>query len=221
MNFSTQPVELCDCEVRGIGSGAELFIVEGDSAAKAVDRVRDARFQAVLPMQGKPLNALKANKAAVGNYLLYAKLIEAIGAGWDDSLDSSSARFDRILLLMDPDADGIHCGTLLLLFFYRWMRPLLDAGKLRIVRAPMLEISSAGLERPIFCLSEDEARKVLNDLDAVCRSQATKHRFRGLASMSVQTLSKTCIEPATRKCQQLSSRDAESAIAFFENMRLA
>ena len=120
---------LTDCAVHGAGSGAELFLVEGESAAKAVVRARNPNVQAVLAMQGKPLNAWKASAAAVSSHAIYRELIAVLDAGWQDSLQPQRARFERIILLCDPDADGIHCSILLLLFFYRWMRPLLEAGR--------------------------------------------------------------------------------------------
>ncbi len=108
--FRLLPVKLHDCQIHGIGSEAELFIVEGDSASKNVVRVRNRQFQAVLPMQGKPLNACKASKRVVGQNELYQQLVAALGAGWDETFDLSQLRYDRVILLFDPDADGIHCG---------------------------------------------------------------------------------------------------------------
>lgn len=112
-----QPIKLADCEVHGVGSGSELFIVEGDSAASAVDRVRDSRGQAVLPVQGKPLNAVKAGESAVRANPFLGATIDAMGVDIGDKFLLANCRYDRVLLLCDPDADGIHCATLLLLFF--------------------------------------------------------------------------------------------------------
>ncbi|MEM7560450.1 MAG: toprim domain-containing protein, partial [Planctomycetota bacterium] len=121
MNFYPQPVHLHDCEVHGSDSHAELFIVEGDSASQAVAAVRDPRFQAVLPMQGKPLNASKASWRAVREYELYQQAFIALGysqlcsAGRlaNHVAKPEACRFSKILLLFDPDADGIHCGALM------------------------------------------------------------------------------------------------------------
>ncbi|MCE9629376.1 MAG: hypothetical protein K8S94_01470 [Planctomycetia bacterium] len=111
------PVKLDECVTQGSGAGAELFVVEGDSAAASVSPVRDQRYQAVLPMQGKPLNTIKASRAKVAGHTLFAALTAAIGTGMDPHFDAAGLRYDRILVLMDPDADGIHCGVLLLMFF--------------------------------------------------------------------------------------------------------
>ena len=110
------PAKLDDAAVHGGGSGAELFVVEGDSAAASVSRVRDPRFQAVLPMQGKPLNAVKASRQKVVSHAFFGPLIAALGTGIDADFRLGGLRYDRVLLLMDPDADGIHCGVLMLLF---------------------------------------------------------------------------------------------------------
>jgi hypothetical protein len=109
-------------------------VVEGDSAALAVLQVRDQRLQAVLPMQGKPLNALRASDGKVAaNPFLHA-LTDAIGAGRGAAFDREALRYERIVLLMDPDADGIHAGALLLLFFHRWMPALVERGQQRLWR---------------------------------------------------------------------------------------
>ena len=107
MTFPRGPLKLDDCQAHGPGSGAELFVVEGDSAADAVSRVRDPAFQAVLPMQGKPLNARKASEKKVAGHPLFQALADAIGAGIGARFDAAACRYERILLLMDPDADGI------------------------------------------------------------------------------------------------------------------
>lgn len=132
--FRLQPVKLHDCHLHGLDSGAELFVVEGDSASKSVCCARTATTQAVLPMQGKPMNAIKASKHAVADFELFRSLVTAIGAGFDDQLNLAKLRYDRVILLFDPDADGIHCGALMTMFFHRWMRPLLESGRLSTLR---------------------------------------------------------------------------------------
>ena len=121
--FPRLPIKLDDCTHHGIGSGAELYVVEGDSAAGAVSRMRNAAYQAVLPMQGKPLNTVRATAQRVVANPWFAALTDALGTGLGDAFEIKALRYDRVILLMDPDADGIHCGALVTLFFYRWMRP--------------------------------------------------------------------------------------------------
>ena len=219
MNFPMQPIKLDACQVHGAGSGAELFIVEGDSASNAVSRIRNPHFQAVLPMQGKPLNAIKATEKKVAGYALFAALSDALGAGWGAEFDAKKLRFDRVLLLMDPDADGIHCGALMLMYFYRWMRPLLDAGKIEMVRAPLAEICCDGRNQPIYAYSDDHYRGICDELSKRGVQNINARRYRGLAGINVETLAVTCVDPATRKTSPMGSADAEAAITFFGSGR--
>ena len=210
----THSNKLHDCRLHGVESGAELFVVEGDSASKSVCRVRDKQYQAVIPMQGKPMNAMKSSKQAVQRYTLFASLVDAIGAGWDDDLDLSRMRFSRIILLFDPDADGIHCGALVSLFFYRWMRPVIESGRLFTIRPPLFEILSPKTGETIYAYGESQYKQICEELQ---RLQITfeSRRYRGLASMNEKALISTCIDPATRNLQTLSTLDAETAIRVF------
>ena len=194
------PSKLDDCLVHGSGSGAELFIVEGDSAAAAVARVRDPRMQAVLPMQGKPLNAARASRERVLEHPFFGPLTAALGAGIEADCDPARSRYDRVLVLTDPDADGIHCGFLVLLFCYRWLRPLLDLGRVHLVRPPWGEVVVGGELRLAF--SEPE----LTTLATRSRSGGGQvRRFRGLAALDADTLRETCVDPATRRVEQVSA----------------
>lgn len=212
--FRLQPVKLHDCELHGIDSGSELFVVEGDSASKSVCRARIAQTQAVLPMQGKPMNAIKASKHAVRDYELFRKLVTAIGAGFDDQLNLAKLRYDRVILLFDPDADGIHCGALMSMFFYRWMRPLLESGRLHVVRPPLYEISSPDSDDKLHAYSDSHYQRIREELEKQ-RIKFQGQRYRGLASMSEATLLATCIDPETRNINRLTCEDAEAAIGIF------
>jgi DNA gyrase/topoisomerase IV subunit B len=186
-----------DCGRHGAGSGAELFIVEGESAAAAVARVRDAAFQAVLPIRGKPLNAARAGAARVAAHPVYSALAEALGTGLGSGFDAAGLRFERLLLLMDPDADGIHCGALLLVFLHRWMRPLVEAGRVGVIRPPWGEVVRPG-EPPRRAWSEEEFRALAgtgSQADAV-------RRFRGLGGIDAPTLHETCVDPASRRVER-------------------
>lgn len=214
MHFKRVPVKLDDCQVHGFGSGAELFIVEGDSASRAASRAKCQTTQAVLPMQGKPLNAWKASRNAVAANELYAALIDSIGAGWDGSFRDSDVRYDRITLLFDPDADGIHCGALTLMFFYRWMRPLLESGRIGLIRPPVFELRCESTGQCIHAYSEDHYRKLCVALQEK-QIQCSVQRYRGLASMNSSTLFATCIDPKTRNRSVCTIQDAEAAIRVF------
>lgn len=210
-------VKLHDCRDHGVDSQSELFLVEGDSASRTVIRVRDARIQAVLPMQGKPLNARRASKQSVAGHAFYQRLIAALGAGWDDTFRWTQLRYNRVLILMDPDADGIHCGVLLLMFFHRWMPALLEEGRIHQIHPPLYRLESrAGETR--YAYSDDHFHR----LRAYLTTRAiafTSRRYRGLASIQAADLTETCIQPGTRTASILSRTDAEAAIEVFDCQR--
>lgn len=205
---------LDDCRHEGAASKAELFVVEGESAAASVVRVRDATFQAVLPMQGKPLNALRASREKVLSHPLFGPLIEAIGAGLEPGFDAEVIRYDRILLLMDPDADGIHCGVLLLMFFQRWMPRLIESGRIAIVRAPWGEVTAAGEVHR--ALSDPELTALADRLRD--NGPVTVRRYRGLAAIDADVLRETCVAPATRRVTHVSPADVSAMAGFLDSL---
>ena len=212
--FRPGPVKLDDCS--RYGADSELFVVEGDSAALAVSRVRDPLTQAVLPMQGKPLNALKATEKRLAAQPLFTALTESLGAGCGTAFDLAKLRYARVLLLMDPDADGIHCGVLILMFFKRLMRPLLDGGHVEIVRPPWGEVVAADGSPPRHAISEAELLAVSDAVRAV--GPATARRYRGLAAIDSQVLLTTCVARATRRTQRISTAQAAAMIAVFTTL---
>lgn len=129
----------------------------------------------------------------------------------------SSCRYQRILLLFDPDADGIHSGTLMLMFFYRWLRPLLESGQVAIVRPPMMEIVAERLEHPILAYSEEEGQKICNELKQQRKTHVSKKRFRGLASLNTEVLAECCVAPTSRKAFRLTVQDAERSIELMSS----
>lgn len=212
--FEGLPAKLKDC-----GSfyreSTELFIVEGDSASASVVAARNQKLQAVLPIQGKPLNPIRASRNKVAHHPFYQDIICAIGTGWDSEFDLSKARYERVVLLFDPDADGIHCSMLVLMFFYRWMRPLLEAGRVHLVRAPLFQITYDGLDEPICLVREEEAIREVKRLTEEGKANIMRKRFRGLGSMEKGILKRHCVEPSTRKSEPMRVADAEAAIAMF------
>lgn len=206
------PNKLDDCRRHGAGAGAELFLVEGDSAAGSLRLVRDHETQAVLPMQGKPLNASKAAPARVAAYPLFAALAGAIGAGSGASFDLSRRRFDRVVLLMDADADGIHCAALMCLYFYRMMWPLLEQGHVFMAHAPLATIYAGPLATHVF--TEVEYRSTAE----AYRQQGAEVqtvRYRGLAGLSHAALAATCVHPDTRTLRRLGPEDALAVRTVF------
>ena len=220
--YPSGPVQLDDCALHGPGSYApagvvpELFVVEGESAALAVTRVRDATTQAVIAMQGKPLNAVRATEKKLAAHPLFTGLTDSLGTGRGDAFDLAKLRYARVLLLMDPDADGIHCGVLMLMFFYRWMRPLLDAGHVEIVRPPWGEVVPADGTPPRHACSEAEFQALSDAVRA--RGPATARRFRGLAAIEPQLLLAACIAPATRRTDRISTAEAAAMIDMFGSL---
>lgn len=214
--FGKGPVELVDCELHGRGSGAELFVVEGESAALAVARVRDRRTQAVLAMQGKPLNALKASPRRVASQPLFRALAAALGTGMGDDFQGDRLRFDRLLILTDPDADGIHCGVLLLAFLQAALRPLLGAppgqGSVHWVRAPWGEVTPADGSPPLVAHSEEGLVALAEEVRR--RQPATMRRFRGLAAIDSGLLARHCVEPATRRADWIDARQVAGMLAM-------
>ena len=215
MYFKNTPVKLTDS--RRHGAGTELFIVEGDSAASTVAALRDGQFQAVLPMQGKPLNAIKASAEKVAAYPLFKALNESLGIDhsrptadlfvWDD------LRFERLVLLFDPDADGIHSGALMLMFVYQYLRPLLDQGRVLMIHAPWVQISLTG-QQPLYAYSEAQALTLTQHLRAQGKTPQVV-RYRGLSGIDRAILMQTCIDPATRNARVMTEQDALAAIEIF------
>lgn len=170
-------------------------------------------------MQGKPLNAGRASRATVAANPLFAALVEAMGTGWDEALDLGAARYERVLLLTDPDADGIHCGVLLLFFFHRWMRPWLEAGRLEVVQPPMFRLVVAGAAEPLHLYTEQECHERAAELARAGTAIESRLRYRGLGSIDPGTLRELCVDPSTRRAFRLRPEDAEAVLAAFSPPR--
>lgn len=207
--------EFPDCDHHGANSGAELFIVEGESAARSVQNACDPTFQAVIPMQGKPINAIKAKRRTVERYALFSKILHSLGYENGQVILPERCRYERVILLFDPDADGIHCGALTLMYFFRMLRPLLAAGFVCLVRAPLHEIRGSGADHDWvrYAFSDEHLQAILRELPEP--SSVQRVRYRGLAGMDQTTLRQTCLHPATRTLNRLQIEDAEAAIAMF------
>ena len=210
-----RPIKLQDCQQHGTGSGAELFIVEGDSASSSVIQLCNPAMQAVLPMQGKPMNAAKAKAGKVLENPLFEALVDALGAGIDSKFDVSKRRYERIVLLMDPDADGIHCGALMLIFFQTHMPALIAGGHIHMVRPPVGEVMDAttgeiryGFIEPEFVALCEAGRK---NNPASFNAQ----RYRGLSGIAPSTLAHFCINPTTRRGTVMRPADALMALDVF------
>ena len=188
------------------GSGTELLIVEGESAARSVAAVRHVPTQGVLPLQGKPLNAWQASEARVRASPLYQQLGEA-------------ARYERLLLLLDPDADGIHIGALLLLYLWRWQPDLLTRGRVWMVRAPMasLEMLDADSGEISFhhAYTPAHARELQQHREQQGLVLRMRHGYRGLGSLPPELLHQSCVDPATRQASVVTQADLRQVIEVF------
>jgi DNA gyrase subunit B len=224
-------LRLEECQRQGHSSGAELYIVEGESAAKAVCGLRDPDFQAVLPMQGKPANAAKASKRLLQNNALFNALNSALGfpelllqpvrqTQPQTVLDVCACRYQRVILLFDPDADGIHCGALMLIYFFTQLKPLLEAGYLSVVRAPLMELTyrrTLRADAPLesrYAYTEEELQKLQRELTLAGVMHLKTHRTRGLGGMPSALLRQTCLDPLTRHLFPLSTRDGQRALTL-------
>jgi DNA gyrase/topoisomerase IV subunit B len=213
MLLTKRPIKLQDsCKH---GAEAELFLVEGDSAALAVAHLRDAQFQAVLPMQGKPLNAIKATPAKVAENALFNTLVAAMGAGCGEQFDVTQCRYGRIVLLMDPDADGIHCGALMLMYFYHWMRPLLENGMVELARPPVGEVLDTQTGELQYANTEAQFVNLCAEFKRAGHPPIVTQKYRGLAGISQTQLAHSCIDPQTRKTSVMGVKDAQMAMAIF------
>ena len=211
--------KLEDCYEHGDDADSELWIVEGDSAARGLGGVRSPRFQAILPMQGKPMNATKADEEDLENNVQFAALMKAMGTEIGDEFDMAKIRYKRIILLFDPDADGIHGRTLLLLFFHKWMKPLLDAGRIFDARVPRWKIDSPQMKEPLFASTDEQFYALKEQLEADGVGDIKPTRFRGIGSVGEDTLAHFCTDLKTRQLSLLTSTDAEVAIRIFEELR--
>ena len=215
MRFSAPKLE--DCTEHG--PGTELFIVEGDSAARTINRLRRTTNQAVFPMQGKPMNATKAGREDLLNNAQFSALSKALGMDLRDPSGIRDLRYERYILLFDPDADGIHSRTLMLLFFYKYLRPILDAGRVFDAHAPQWQIHCEEYDEPIFAQTENHFTRIKEHLRANGIEELKVKRFRGLASVGAEVLFHQCVSEETRSLSVLSAENAELALDMFESMR--
>ncbi len=212
MIYNNQAIKLQDCHQPG--ATAELFLVEGDSASQAVASLRNAQLQAVLPMQGKPLNTIKAPITKVAENALFSALITALGTGVGDDFDLQKCRYGRIVLLMDPDADGIHCGALMLMFFYRWMPALLESGRVELVRPPVGEVLDTATGELQHAYTEAQFVRMCAQTKSADHQMITQ-KYRGLAGISPDLLARTCINPLSRKTSVMGVKDALMVMEIF------
>ncbi len=212
LESSTLPGKLADCSSRD-ASESEIFIVEGDSAGGSAKQGRDRRFQAILPLRGKILNIEKTDDAKIYKNTEIQALITALGLGIKgEDFDSSQLRYHRIVIMTDADVDGAHIRTLLLTFFYRYQRSLVEQGYIYIACPPLYKVERG--RSHYYCYSDRELQNLIQR-EFPSNASYTIQRFKGLGEMMPTQLWETTMNPETRTLKQVEIEDAAEADRIF------
>nr|BFF21547.1 DNA topoisomerase IV subunit B [Promicromonospora thailandica] len=220
LETSSLPAKLADCRSNDVDR-SELFIVEGDSALGTAKLARSSDFQALLPIRGKILNVQKASISDMLRNAECAAIIQVLGAGSGRSFDIEAARYGKIIMMTDADVDGAHIRTLLLTLFYRYMKPMVEAGRVFAAVPPLHRVEVIGSGRRkneyIYTYSEAELGVTLKKLDkAGRRYKPDIQRYKGLGEMDADQLAETTMDPRHRTLRRVTAEHAEAAERAFE-----
>jgi DNA gyrase subunit B len=215
LESSSLPAKLADCRSDDL-ERCEIFIVEGDSAMGTCKAARDSEVQALLPIRGKILNTLRATEKQMLDNAECAAIITALGAGSGKSFDETSLRYGKLIILADADVDGAHIRTLLLTLCFRYMYPLLAAGRVYAAVPPLRRITLSNSGEHIYTYTDEEHKDKVTELEAAGKKIKEIQRYKGLGEMDADQLAETTLDPTRRMLRRITLEDAEAAAAMFE-----